>query len=325
MELSIIIPVYKVEKYIGDTLQSIVSQKNDSINFDVIIIDDGSPDNSMQIVESFKDKLPQMKILHQENMGLSGARNAGLKNATGKYVWFVDSDDTIANGILKKIGNILPEENSDVLGFNVNVYLDKSFEHIERPFNKRKYFKFKSLRHTGSGAGECLGTGMAQRFLFRRDFLYTNNLYFLEGVIFEDVEFLVRVRCLAKSIAVFDATNYCYYRRSSGSIMSTLDMRSIYSRMKIRDNWDRFGHLDQLESSQKRLVYSHCFGITCNILNQQNVVKTREYSEFYRLNRWDNTIIGIKYFMFSFGFHSIKDYLKLFFLVVNPKLNSKLK
>ena len=184
MDLSIIIPVYKVEKYIGNTLQSIVNQKYDSFNFEVIVVDDGTPDNSMQIVESFKVKLPQMKTIHQENKGLSGARNTGLKMAIGKYVWFVDSDDAIADGILKKLGDILPEEKADVLGFNVNIYLDKRFERTERPFNKRKYFKFKSLRHIGSRAGECLGTGMAQRFLFRRDFLYANNLCFLECVIF---------------------------------------------------------------------------------------------------------------------------------------------
>ena len=83
VKLSIIIPVYNVEKYVGNTLNSIACQKQNLFDYEVIVVDDGTPDCSMKIVESYKNMLPQMRILSQENQGLSSARNAGMNSAKG--------------------------------------------------------------------------------------------------------------------------------------------------------------------------------------------------------------------------------------------------
>ena len=92
-KLSIIIPVYKVEKYIARCLDSIFNQKVDDSLIEVIVVNDGTPDNSMQIVNSYVAMHRNLTIINQENQGLSVARNVGLAKATGDYVWFVDSDD----------------------------------------------------------------------------------------------------------------------------------------------------------------------------------------------------------------------------------------
>ena len=91
--LSIIIPVYNVEAYIGKLLQSIFSQDTEGV--EIIVVNDGTPDDSMNVVQGFVPVHANLHIVNQPNRGLSEARNTGLKHAQGKYVWFVDGDDCI--------------------------------------------------------------------------------------------------------------------------------------------------------------------------------------------------------------------------------------
>ena len=119
MQLSIIIPVYKVEKYIRDTLQSIYRQQYDENLFEVIVINDGTPDDSMRIVAEFTNKHANLHIINQKNQGLSCARNAGLKIAQGEYVWFVDSDDTVTEESIGKVIECIERSKADVIGFSI--------------------------------------------------------------------------------------------------------------------------------------------------------------------------------------------------------------
>ena len=119
MQLSIIIPVYKVEKYIRDTLQSIYRQQYDENLFEVIVINDGTPDDSMRIVAEFTNKHANLHIINQKNQGLSCARNAGLKIAQGEYVWFVDSDDTVTEESIGKVIECIERSKADVIGLSL--------------------------------------------------------------------------------------------------------------------------------------------------------------------------------------------------------------
>ena len=116
---SIIIPVYKVEKYLIQCLESVKNQTY--CNYEVILIDDGSPDKCPIICDEFAESEPRCKVIHQQNKGLSGARNAGLKVAIGKFVYFLDSDDTIADNALEKIHYIFENKDVDIVGFNATV------------------------------------------------------------------------------------------------------------------------------------------------------------------------------------------------------------
>lgn len=121
--LSVIIPVYNVEKYIYECIKSVVEQSIKEI--EIIVVDDGSQDNSIKIVEKFIDK--RIKILKKDNGGLSSARNEGLKVATGEYVIFVDSDDYLKdNTVLEEMYRIAKESKSDiVVGNYVKKYDEK--------------------------------------------------------------------------------------------------------------------------------------------------------------------------------------------------------
>ena len=104
MKLSIIIPVYNVEQYVGRCLQSCLSQSHvKADDYELVIVNDGTKDNSMQVVEEMTRGCTNITVINQHNQGLSMARNAGLKEAKGEYVWFVDSDDWIAEGSISKI------------------------------------------------------------------------------------------------------------------------------------------------------------------------------------------------------------------------------
>lgn len=110
---SIIIPVYNVEQYLDKCLKSI--SKQTFLDFECIIVDDGSPDNSNAIIDKYVNKDQRFKVIHQKNMGLSAARNTGLDAAKGDYIAFVDSDDYIANDYLEKFVLKIASSNADII------------------------------------------------------------------------------------------------------------------------------------------------------------------------------------------------------------------
>ena len=114
--LSIVVPVYKVEAYLNECISSIVDQIDD--NVEVILVDDGSPDNCPQICDSWAEKYNNnIKVFHKSNGGLSDARNFGLINASGEYVWCVDSDDKLLPNAVKTVLEVINKQNVDVCCF----------------------------------------------------------------------------------------------------------------------------------------------------------------------------------------------------------------
>ncbi len=119
MKLSIIVPVYKAEKYISRCVDSILAQTFK--DFELILIDDGSPDNSGNICDEYAEKDNRIKVIHQQNKGCSAARNAGIKQAQGEYIGFVDSDDWINSLMYEKLLEILEKYDADIVksGFDL--------------------------------------------------------------------------------------------------------------------------------------------------------------------------------------------------------------
>ena len=113
MKLSIVVPVYNVEKYIVRCISSLISQDYD--DYEIIIVNDGTPDNSIEVLTS-KISDERITIIHQENGGLSSARNVGMHHANGEYIWFVDSDDWVEKNCLSGFSPLL--NGCDVLYFN---------------------------------------------------------------------------------------------------------------------------------------------------------------------------------------------------------------
>lgn len=216
MQLSIIIPVYNVEKYIGKTLESLCAQRDNLSLTEIIIVNDGTPDKSMDIVKGYVGKIPNMLIVNQENGGLSNARNTGLKKSRGKYVWFVDSDDWIEQDSIKHIKKkLLSEtENIDVLCYKIREYNETGEVICEKhfPFNREQILNGVVFLQSS------ISFAPMQQFIIRKDFLTCNGLKFVDGLIHEDVEFAPRMLLKADKVCIVPEVAYCYLRRSGDNI-----------------------------------------------------------------------------------------------------------
>ncbi|MFV0165370.1 glycosyltransferase family 2 protein [Empedobacter falsenii] len=191
IELSIIIPVYNVEKYIENCLKSIYNQKSNYIKFEVICVNDGSPDQSVQVIENFiqKNNIQNLLLLSQENRGASAARNLGIDKAKGKYIWFIDSDDFIEANAFSIIQKHWDSNHADyLLKFNYNI-VNNGIITQSKIFNSNKDFILYNsydfiLTHKPS---------FMVLVIYRRDIMNINNLRFIDGIKnIEDLEFNTR-------------------------------------------------------------------------------------------------------------------------------------
>ena len=220
-KLSLIIPVYNVEQYIKRCLQSCLRQLHVAADdYEVVIVNDGTKDNSMEVVEEMVHGIESVTIVNQHNQGLSMARNAGLKAAKGEYVWFIDSDDWIEENCLHEIIERLNETKVDVLQLQYrNVYTDdvscNEFYSTIEGIVKGKEWLVKNTYFTA-----------VPFMVYRRKFLLQYNLVFYPGIYHEDNEFKPRVIYLAETCASYDKVAYNYFKGNSNSITSQLKLKN---------------------------------------------------------------------------------------------------
>ena len=206
--------MYNVERYLVKCLDSILQQ--DFNDYEVLLIDDGSPDNSGIIADDYDRKYTNIKSYHKINGGLSDARNYGLSHATGTYVLFVDSDDYLAEGSLSSLAKALVNNQPDILYFN-SVWIKESTSFICRKNGLKNgiiYSGVESLKtelETGKYMAAVWGG------VYKRDFLVKNELLFKKGIYHEDEEWMPRVQLCASKVEYIPNEVYCYVIRE-GSI-----------------------------------------------------------------------------------------------------------
>ncbi len=252
MRLSVILPIYNVSKWLGRCVASIRNQGLSADDYEIIAVNDGSTDNSMEVLQAFRNEEEKngtptapWVIINQENQGLSAARNAGLKAAHGTYVWFVDSDDYLVPGVLKKLLEKAEERRLDVLCFGLQLVTETG---DILPYEIPDSSEGKMLR----GEEFMLKVGMppaAWAALYRRGFLQSKNLRFLEGILHEDQEFTPRAYFLARRIAYEPTVAYNYVQRE-GSIMKSANPKKSTDMLIICDRlWQFAMEHTQIESS----------------------------------------------------------------------------
>lgn len=218
---SIVLPVYNVEKYLDRCLFSITDQKFDDI--EIIIVNDGSTDKSLEIASNWEKKDKRIKIINKNNAGLGMARNTGLEYATGKYVWFIDSDDYVENNSLNEIYNELKKDDYDAVFFGfsrINQKNKKVFSLI--PNTPQKNYKgnknilndvfpyfFSQNPITGISYGIRVS---AWSCCFSTKFLKENKFEFVSErkFISEDVYFFVEIFRKINKISFIEKSLYCY-------------------------------------------------------------------------------------------------------------------
>lgn len=236
-KISIIIPVYNVEKYVECCIRSILQQKFK--DYEIILVNDGSKDNSGTICDFYSEKYASIHTIHKENGGLSDARNVGIKNAKGDYVLFIDSDDYIAVNSLIEINHTLDENpDVDVVFLEaVKVFTDGSIIPIGDDWQKKAIFKKSHEAVLAHVATLPKFPGSACTKLIKRSLIYKNQLYFQKGQLSEDIDWTVRLLITAQTFN-YCQNDYYYYRQNrEGSITNTLNIYNIYSLLYIIKKW----------------------------------------------------------------------------------------
>ncbi|GAA4076425.1 hypothetical protein GCM10022389_22790 [Flavobacterium cheonanense] len=251
-KISIIIPVYNVAQYLGQCIDSVMNQSYK--NIEIILINDGSTDTSSSICESYVALDSRIHLFHQVNGGLSVARNTGLKNATGDYIWFVDSDDWIAPDALELLFSTLQSMPYEVVGFsNFDYYEDK--DGLTEAYNIQEINKTTGTDFINQSSFFFTS---ACCFIYSHQFLKQNKLQFAPGLMHEDDYFNLSCFGSISSCCKLPVALY-YYRRRQGSITTAVNMENLKKRVvsysKLIDLCKRVDNLDPNFLKNKRLAY----------------------------------------------------------------------
>ena len=278
LKLSIIIPVYNVEPYIGKCLDSCLHQDIPTDEYEIIVVNDGSPDNSVVIVKDYMQRYLNVRLVNRDNGGLSAARNTGLKEAKGEYVWFVDSDDWIETNVLKSLLDKAYKDKLDVLCFNLQfAFPDGHTEHYNVSAEKECVYH---------GTDFICKVGMppaAWAALYKHDFLENHALAFYEGILHEDQEFTPRAYCLAERISFVNQVVYNYNQRQGGIMKSKQSERKCRDLMTVADSLYFFtqSHRNMLHREAYWTLMNHVsFAVSQSLANyNKDYFKLVEYKQ----------------------------------------------
>lgn len=243
MKFSIIVPVYNTEKYVLRCLESIAKQTYE--NYEVIIINDGSYDNSLKLIKNYiKDKV-KFEVITQNNAGLSVARNNGIKKVTGDYILFVDSDDYLELDLLNNLNSKLKEKSVDVLKYNLKIITPN-----KKTVNKS--YSFTNLKFD-----EAINLLLQDKYwepawlyCFKTSFWQKYNFNFTPGKLHEDFGLIPLVLMAAESISSYDFIGYNYVLREN----------SITNNITREKAWQKFN--DTLYFYRTNLsIIDNCYNI----------------------------------------------------------------
>lgn len=248
--LSIIIPVYNVEKYLPQCIESVIDQKLNDV--EIILVDDGSPDQCPQICDSYAEKYDHVDVIHKKNGGLSSARNAGIEAAQGSYCIFMDSDDYWNPEVdVKQMLEVVKQSK------DVEMFLFTSYDLIEGEgfFKRNEHQNLKNIRTdtVQHYYQDLLNNGnlevSAYTKILKKDFIVNNQLYFCENLLSEDNQWMLRVLRKLNSVAIIDEPLYICRTDRQDSITHTIKKKNIEDLLKIIqesiDFYDDKSNLDE--------------------------------------------------------------------------------
>lgn len=221
VKLSIIIPFYGVEDFLRETLESVIAQK--LTDYEVLMINDGSPDNSREIAVEFEQAYPEFKLIDQENAGLGAARNNGMKLATGKYVIFLDSDDVVPAHAYEKLLATIETTGSKITTGNVRRFNVSRGQYVSKVHAQA--FQSTKLKTNLAECPELIYDSTSWNKIYELAFLEQYELTFAEGVLYEDIPLTARAYMVADSVDMLEDVVYLW-RAREGASMSITQSRS---------------------------------------------------------------------------------------------------
>lgn len=319
MKFSIIIPVYNVEQYLADCLDSVLAQDYTG-SYEVICINDGSTDSSLEILKQYANKNEIIKIIDQENKGLSGARNRGLKEAIGEYVFFLDSDDWIETNTLQTLSASIVA-NEDIIAFNGRRYFeDGRQEDEDEGIEEKKMTGWEYYNKYALQSRKFHFVCVVLR-LYRKDFLLKNKLFFEEDIYHEDNLFTPLACYNAKVVKAIPSTLYVY-RIRKGSITQTVGIKHLRDRMEVANQLSDF--FIPKTDIDKSVVYREIAGAYFSIFMPDKVdIYNREYDTIKSIISWTSYKTVSTYPRHRRIYHLLRINVRLFHLYL--KIEEKIK
>jgi len=218
--LSYIVPLYNSSQWLRKCLNSVLNQDIDESQVEIICINDGSPDNSADIASTYQKDHPCVIVLDQENQGPSGARNNGMRHATGKYLAFVDPDDFVEPNVYGGLIKQMEVEQLDMLRFNFQM-VDENYMMLEKPLSE-KLFNYTPQFMSGPEflANRLDGACNIWRYIYRTDIIVKNNIWCYQGDYYDDTPWLPQVLMKARRMNVCDTVVYNYFERGDSLVKS---------------------------------------------------------------------------------------------------------
>ena len=327
--VSVIIPVYKTEKYLELAVNSVLNQTYK--NIEIILVDDGSPDNCPQLCDALAEKYDCIKVVHKENGGLSSARNTGIENATGEYLYFLDSDDTIIDCTIADMVEIAEKENSDVVLPNTyyKVYEDSDKKELAYHFTEDLFESDPRDYAIEILMGKVRGH-RSTAVLYRSNVIIENNIRFPLGLIAEDFFFMMDLMAIANKLSFYTKPSLLNLKRS-GSITSEyhpgfektiwlMDEKAIEflnktniknekSMKKVDDLLCRstIAYIFKIMSSQNKMDYKEKEKIARELLNHKNTrnVWRKNHPIPYFKSKKTKLVFAVIYKLLRFNFVSV--------------------
>lgn len=275
-KISVIIPVYNVEKYLDECVHSVLKQ--DYQDYEIILVNDGSTDNSGKKCDVYAEEYSQIKVVHKENGGLSDARNFGIKEASGDYLIFLDSDDFWqGKNRLSEISSIIENQNEpDIIFYGMtpffygqadiklNTFPVFSQTQLTNDFQKDFGFLTRNFIYKATGCDKII----------KRKIIINNQLFFPKGRLHEDVAWCYDIIQYINTYSIYPQSFYCYRRGREGSITYNISEKSV---MDIIDMVYERAENEKSKSSKNEFLFLWGYIIIIIIINKLSKENFEKY------------------------------------------------
>lgn len=327
MKLSIVIPAYNVEQYIGRCLDSIFNQQIEKDVLEVIVVNDGSKDGTEETIKQYAAKHPNLIYISQENQGQSVARNTGLNRTTGDLIWYVDSDDATTENSIQTIFSYFEKyPKADFLTFDrIHYNMVNGTKSYCKSWGGRKSSKDTYEKPlNGFKANEVLVASVPWFHVFKKDFLIQNELFFTPKLLNEDDELRMRLFFFAKEVRYIPFAHYVYSAMRPGSLTTvnhTFTMKSAESNIKTIEIWKKFELENAKTKEQKQYVNTF---IKSKYMSLVLLARRKQNDELYSLyqehkKEWREGLSKSYKKTISIKNFSVVDYIKYIVTLYCPK------
>ena len=294
LRLSFIVPFYNVEPYIEECIRSLYAQDIPSEEYEVICVDDCSPDGSRAIVERLQKEYPTLQMLSTpENLRQGGARNLALDVAKGRYVWFIDSDDYIAENCLSKLLQQVEDEQLDILDFDFTADAEQHYRKNEESFEQGVCTGADYVFNTNYGGRwswrcSCVWGGLLSRELI-------GDLRFREKVQFEDNDFALLLYARAKRVHHIPAKPYYYRVVENSTVHKQVTLEQVKYNIELLKTYIDIHHSEEMDVRFKNGVVELMKYVASQMLMMVAQITPEERTLFYQ-QRLGN-VVGLKQFL----------------------------